>query len=220
MRRQALLSAVLLPLLSGTARGQVTVPQSNTVSGYVTTLLINETPFPGERGWQSEADTEAAMLAILWVLECRLNHIPLNYTQAEIAAQRCKDVIDVITAGGEKGQCDGFCRDSSGRPVTAPRVKERRDFLLTCANRGKPGRFARLLNYATALADHYVRGGIEEADRFAGLSTIGNTHVTGRAYGWMTDREYFHPGGNFVRIPDEADGSLGGNRFFTLKRKQ
>jgi hypothetical protein len=44
--------------------------------------------------------------------------------------------------------------------------------------------------------------------------------VTGRAYSWMTDRGCYNPGGNFVRIPDAEQGSLGGNRFFTLRKLQ
>jgi len=42
--------------------------------------------------------------------------------------------------------------------------------------------------------------------------------VTGRAYSWMTDVDSYHPGGNFVSIPSTDDGSLGGNRFFTLRK--
>jgi hypothetical protein len=34
----------------------------------------------------------------------------------------------------------------------------------------------------------------------------------------MTDKDYYRPGGNFVTIPDAEDGSLGGNRFFTLRK--
>jgi len=35
----------------------------------------------------------------------------------------------------------------------------------------------------------------------------------------MTDRDYYKPGGSYLRIPDQYDGVLGGNRFFTLKRR-
>jgi len=42
---------------------------ADTEAGYIALLLINEAPFPGERGWLSEADTKGAMLAILWVLQ-------------------------------------------------------------------------------------------------------------------------------------------------------
>jgi hypothetical protein len=35
----------------------------------------------------------------------------------------------------------------------------------------------------------------------------------------MTDEPQYNPGGNFLRIPDEQEGSLGGNRFFTLRKK-
>jgi hypothetical protein len=59
---------------------------------------------------------------------------------------------------------------------------------------------------------------IEEADRFATLYLVQQIAVTGRAYSWMTDKDYYRPGGNFVTIPDAEDGSLGGNRFFTLRK--
>lgn len=214
-----LLIAVLLPVfLAGSARRDVQLPAPDTVSGYVALLLINETPFPGERGWVSEADTKGAMLAILWVLESRLRHIPEGYRQEQVAAQRCKDIIDVITAGGEKGQCDGFYRNESGAFVAVGRVHERVNYLVECANRGQPGRFARLLEYAAKLATTYVKGGINEADRFVSLERVGDEPVTGRAYSWMSDHDSYNPGGNFVRISDSDQGSMGGNRFFTLRK--
>ena len=93
------------------------------------------------------------------------------------------------------------------------------DNLLSIANRGgKPGRFAGLLNYAQGLARAYLKDGIEGADRFAGLKSVGKTEVTGRAYSWMTDVGSYHPGGNFVAIPSTQEGSLAGNRFFTLRK--
>jgi hypothetical protein len=216
----ATLLLVALAGLPGPVEEGVRLEPADTVQGYVARLLINETPFPGERGWVSEADTKSAMLAILWVLESRLKHIPDGYRQEHVASERCADILAVITAGGEKGQCDGFYKDETGRFITVPRVNERVDYLLAAANRGQPGRFARLLSYAQGLATTYVKGGIEEADRFAGLKRVGDMPVTGRAYSWMTDRDCYHPGGNFVRIPDEDSGALGGNRFFTLRRLQ
>ena len=64
----------------------------------------------------------------------------------------------------------------------------------------------------------YVEAGIEGADCYAGLRRVGYVEVTGRAYSWMTDVDSYHPGGNFVSIPSADDGSLGGNRFFTLRK--
>jgi hypothetical protein len=205
-------------LLGGSAPRNVQLPPADTVSGYVALLLINETPFPGEHRWVSEADTKSAMLGILWVLESRLHHIPAGYTQEQVAAQRCKDIVDVITAGGEKGQCDGFYRNNSGAFVAVDRVHERVNYLMQCANRGPPGRFARLLEYATQLATTYVKSGIGEADRFVTLEVVEGESVTGRAYSWMSDHDCYNPGGNFVRIADSDDGSMGGNRFFTLRK--
>lgn len=205
-------------VLTGNAAGAVALEPANTVPGYIARLLINEVPFPGEHAWVSEEDSKAAMLAILCVLDSRISHIPSGYRQQEIASEVCTDIIAVITAGGEKGQCDGFYRDASGKFVAVARVHERIDYLLQCANKGAPGRFARLLEHAQGLADAYVREGMQGVDRFAGIADVDGVAVTGRAYSWMTDTGGYHPGGNFVRIPDEASGTMGGNRFFTLRK--
>ena len=186
-------------------------------SGYLARLLINEAPFPGERGFVSEEDTKATMLSILWVLHARMNHVPPGYKQEEIAAIRSQNVIEVITA---KNQCEGFSKDASGKPVSAPRVEARIQNLLRIANGGdKPGRFANLLNFGQGLASAYLAGGIPGADRFAGLTVVNQVAVTGRAYSWMTGQDYYSPGGNFVKIPDSQQGLLGGNRFFTLRKE-
>ena len=192
---------------------------ATTKSGYIARLLINEAPFPGERGWVSEANSKATMLAVLWVCHCRLHYIPPGYNQKQVASVHAKNIIDVITAGGEKGQCDGFYRDSSGRFKAVSRVEKRIDYLKNIAGKGKPGKFARLLQYAQGLADAYVAGGIKQADQFAGLKVVRKIPVTGRAYSWMSDKDCYNPGGTFIRIPDEHNGLLGGNRFFTLKKK-
>jgi len=160
------------------------------------------------------------MLAILWVLHSRIHHVPPGYRQEHIATVRTSNILDVITAGGVHGQCEGFYRDGRGRCVTVGRVQERIDHLLGIAGKGKPGRFARMLTYAQGLARAYVKGGIKQADRFAQLRRIGGTPVTGRAYSWMTNQDCYHPGGNYVRIPDRHGGGLGGNRFFTLRKLQ
>ena len=185
--------------------------------GYVARLLINEAPFPGERGWLSEEDSKAAMLSILWVLHARMNFVPAGYTQLQIASIRSQNILEVITA---KNQCEGFFKDAAGQPACAPRVEERLRYLTQIANRGdQPGRFANLLNFGQGLASAYLAGGIPGADRFAGLTLVDRVAVTGRAYSWMTGRDYYHPGGNFVSIPDAAQGLLGGNRFFTLRKE-
>ena len=195
------------------------IAPADTTNGYLARLLINEVPFPGERSYESESDTRAAMVQVLWVLYSRIYHIPARYTQKQVAGVKSSDIIDVITGTGGRPQCEGFYRDAQGRFVTAPRVEERLNYLLQIANSGgQPGRFANLLKYAQGLADAYVRGGIEEADRFAGLKNVGSIKVTGRAYSWMTDLDCYNPGGNFVSIGSADDGALGGNRFFTLRK--
>ena len=191
----------------------------DTTAGYLARLLINETPFPGERGYVSEAETREAMLAILWVLHSRIHLIPEGYRQQQVAGVRSTNIIDVITGGGGRRQCEGFYRNAAGQFVTAPRVEERINNLLGIANTGgKPGRFAGLINFAQGLAGAYFKGGMEGADRYAGLKHVNAVPVTGRAYSWMTDVDSYHPGGNFVSIPSSDDGSLGGNRFFTLRK--
>jgi len=221
-RRQIILMLLLVSLAAMGAQRSPTAVRlepANTTAGYLARLLVNEASFPGERGWRSEKDSRAAMLSILWVLQSRIEYIPAGYSREQVAATCSSNIIDIITVGGKKGQCDGFYKNAKGEAVAVPRVYERIDYLLKIANEGKPGKFARLLEYAEGLANAYVQGGIEEADRFAGLSFIGDCAVTGRAYSWMTDNDYYKPGGCFMRIPDFYDGALGGNRFFTLEKQ-
>ena len=222
VRRMLVFSGVFFCLVSlaPPASAQfVTLEPETTTAGYVSSLLINETPFPGERGYVSAEDTKAAMLAILWVLHGRLCAVPPPYTQWQVAGVKTDRILVVITGNGERRQCEGFFRDASGRPATAPRVQERLRYLSAIANQGTtPGRFVRLLTFAQGLATAYVTSGINGADRFARLRMVGPVEVTGGAFSWMTDRDFYNPGGNFVRIPDTESGSLGGNRFFTLRK--
>jgi len=229
--KSALRSRVALPslalgiaglLLSGrlAAGANVELDSPATPAGYVALLLINEVPFPGERGYASEEDSKAAMLAVLWVLHCRVSAIPPGYTQRQVAAVETRNVIDVMTAGGIKGQVDGFYKGPDGRPVAVPRVHERVAYLLGMANRGQPGKMARLLAYARDLARQYFKTGPADKDLFADLRKIGSKSVTGRGYAWMTDARGCDPGGAFVCVPDTAQGELGGNRFYTLETKK
>ncbi|MFA6291959.1 MAG: hypothetical protein WC637_09275 [Victivallales bacterium] len=220
-KRTAIALMFLILLCGGTPGAQsenfAEVDSIEYVSGYLARLLINENPFPGERGYKSIDDSKTGMVQILWVLDSRIHHIPPGYRQEHIANISSDNIIDVITA---QGQCDGFSRDEKGNAVVAPRVEERLRYLLMVANKGgKPGKFAELINFGQGLARAYAEGGIGKADRFAGLEVIQKIMVTGRAYSWMTDKDYYRPGGNFVIIPDSLDGSIGGNRFYTLKRK-
>lgn len=205
--------------LSGVFAEPVNLPPVTSTSGYVARLLINEVPFPGERGYRSEDDSKAAMEQLLMVLDRRLQKIPSPYTQQNIATVKTGDIIDIITAGGEKGQFDGFYRDKHGRPATVPRVEERINNLVRIAGQGQPGKFARLLNHASALSEEYVKSKVEVTDRHAPVRTAQGIAATGGAYSWMTDEMRYHPGGNYLRIGDDNHGSLGGNRFFTLRKE-
>ena len=221
---RVLLAALVLLMNMTTGSAQVSSPfvlldRPNTTAGYLASLLINEVPFPGERAYVSETDTRDAMLQILWVLDSRIHQIPPGYRQQHVAGVQSQDIIDVITGAGGRRQCEGFYRNEAGQFVTDDRVQKRINYLLGIANSGKqPGRFAGLLNHAQGLARAYVKDGIAGADHYAGLKHVGSLGVTGHAYSWMTDVDSYHPGGNFVSIPDAYDGSLGGNRFFTLRK--
>jgi len=206
-------------VLPRAAHAEVMLPVIGGVDGYVCRLLINEVPFPGERGYTSEADTMLAMEGLLRVLDARLKHIPPPYTQEQIAAVRSGNIIDIITAGGMKGQFDGFYRDASGTPAMVPRITKRIDNLIEIAGRGQPGKFARLLEHAAALAKGYTSGAFSCRDPHKAVHAVNGVSATGRAYAWMTDEPQYNPGGNFLRIPDDQDGSLGGNRFFTLRKQ-
>ncbi len=198
----------------------VELDSPSTPAGYVALLLINEAPFPGEGPYVSVEDSKAAMLSVLWVLHCRLSIIPPGYTQKQVAAVQASNVVDVMTAGGVKGQVDGFYKDSDGRPVAVARVHERVAYLLELANRGKPGKMASLLTYARDLARQYFQTGPAAKDLFAELRKVGSKPVTGHGYAWMTDSRGFDPGGSFVFIPDSSQGALGGNRFYTLEKRK
>jgi hypothetical protein len=219
IRSQILLVGALAFAMNTGAAGAadfVTLDAPDSASGYLARLLINENPFPGERGYISVEDSKLGMRQVLWVLDGRVRLIPPGYSQAQIASTRSTNILDVITA---KNQCEGFYRDPAGRPVCVPRVEERLNYLKKIANNGsQPGKFAELLNYGQGLARAYMQGGMPAADRFAGITEVNRTAVTGRAYSWMTDRDCYHPGGNFVAIPDAQAGSPGGNRFFTLRK--
>jgi len=224
VQRPALAGVFALIMLTSSTLAQtdstfVRLDPANTASGYLARLLINEIPFPGERAYVSEAETQGAMVEILGVLHSRLRQIPAGYRQEHVAGVRSAHIIDIICGTGEKRQCEGFYRNDSGQFVVAPRVEERLNYLIKIANSGgKPGRFANLLNFGQGLARAYAKEGIAGANRYAQLSRIGQTPVTGRAYSWMTDVDSFHPGGNYVTIPNSEEGSLGGNRFFTLRK--
>jgi hypothetical protein len=220
LRIPSLVPLLLGLLLSGrlAAGANVELDSPSTPAGYVALLLINEVPFPGERGYVSEEDSKAAMLSVLFVLHCRVSAIPPGYTQKQVAAVETRNVIDVMTAGGVKGQVDGFYKGPDGRPVAVPRVHERVAYLLGMANRGEPGKMARLLVHARDLARQYFQGGPAGKDVFADLRKVGSKPVTGRSYAWMTDARGCDPGGSFVRVPDADQGGLGGNRFYTLEK--
>ncbi len=198
--------------------GNVDLPSADTPAGYVARLLINETPFPGEKGYVSEADTKAAMEAILLTLHARTAVLPKPYTRMQIADTDSTNILDVITAGGVRGQVDGFYRDSADRLAMVPRVQERVNYLMGIAGEGKPGRFARLLNHASTISMQYFAGELRIRDRFGQLTYVGSVPVTGGAFAWMTNHPKYHPRGYFVKIPNSDSGALGGNRFFTLKR--
>lgn len=212
------LAAVVLTLGSrGLAAPYAALPGADTPEGYLARMLINENPFPGERGFISVADSKEGMLSVLYVLDARLRYIPPGYVQSRVAGISTTNIIDLIVA---PHQCEGFQRDARGQPSCAPRVEERLNYLLKIANTGgKPGRFADLLNHGKGLASAYLQGGVEAANRFAGLTAIQTVRVTGRAYSWMTDMDCYHPGGNFVKIPDALGGAPGGNRYFTLRKE-
>ena len=197
----------------------VQLDSPDTEAGYLAYLLINENPFPSEKGYESVEDSKTGMVQILWVLNDRLRIIPKGYTQFQIANTKTKSIVGVITA---KGQCEGFFLTDDGKPAFAERVQKRITYLLKIANSGgKPGKFAELLNFAKNLSRTYVNFmKIFNPNIFQNIFVINKTKVTGRAYSWMTDKDYYSPGGTFVAIPDSLGGSQGGNRFYTLKQKE
>ena len=218
MKNKFVITFTIIILTSFSIFAKVTPPNLSTRDGYIALLLINEVPFPGEGRYKSMEETKLAMVSILAVLDNRLKKIPSGYTQKQIATIIASDIIDVITAGGERGQVDGFYHNSQGKKSTVPRVMLRVNYLTNNANKGKPGKFAELLNFAGKVSKEYVNGKSVK-DIFAELTFISPHNVTGSAYSWMTDSSGFHPRGSYILIPDIKKGSQGGNRFFTLKKK-
>ncbi len=219
MNRARAIIVFAFAALSGRAAQEALLLPGSDRAGYLARLLINESAFPGERGYVSEEDTKTAMRALLLTVDARICQVPSGYTREEVADTASGDLIDVITAGGRGGQMEGFYRDRNGAPSMAPRVTRRIDNLQRIAGQGDPDRFARLLTYAQTLATAYLAGNKPSPDLYAQITRIAPKNVTGRAYGWMTDQDYYHPGGAFVRIPDRLRGRLGGNRFYTLERR-
>ncbi|ADE55653.1 hypothetical protein Caka_2637 [Coraliomargarita akajimensis DSM 45221] len=209
--------AVSVLLQPSLVAANVKLPSYRSTEGYLCKLLLNEVAFPGEHGYISEQDTMRAMDNILLVLDARIHFIPSPYTRYQVAQTSSEKLLDIITAGGKHGQVAGFYRNRFGRPISEPRVEQRIDYLLRIANDGKPGRFARLMNYAVQRSKDYVKRLKRPQNLYAHLRWVAKTPVTGRAYSWMTDRHYYHSGGNYVRIPNNLRGSLSGNRFFTLR---
>lgn len=215
MRRLICFAMFLVPGAGLIAK--VTLNDSTSRAGYISLLLINETPFPGEHAYLSVNDSKIGMLQILWVLHNRIERIPPGYRQSQIATVSSSDIIDVMTAGGQRGQVDGFYRDPRGTPTAVPRVHDRVAYLTRVANTGAPGKFATLLSYAKSLGEAYVHAGPDGPDVFRNLSWVDRIPVTGSAFSWMTDGPHYQPGGNFLRIPHHDHGVLAGNRFFTLR---
>lgn len=207
----------LLLGVSSLLSAKVTLNDPTSRAGYISLLLINEAPFPGEHAYLSVNDTKTGMLQILWVLHNRIERIPRGYQQSHIATVTTNDIIDVMTAGGQRGQVDGFYRDPRGIPTAVTRVHERVAYLTRVANTGSPGKFATLLNYAKSLGEAYANAGPNGPDIFRELRWVNRTRATGSAFSWMTDSPHYSPGGNFLRIPESDNGALAGNRFFTLK---
>jgi hypothetical protein len=197
--------------------GNVDFPSFSSEAGYLATLLVNETAFPGERGYVSEANSKQAMDNVLLVLDARMRFVPSPYKRIQLAQTSSAKLLDVMTAGGVHGQVEGFYRGTDGAAVVMPRIQKRLGYLFNIGNDGAPGRFARLLNYASRISTDYIASLERPENLYLHLRVVHGTAVTGRAYSWMTDRRYYHSGGNFVRIPNDLNGSLSGNRFFTLK---
>ncbi len=216
-----LLICFALLLFSGSGlSAKVTLNDPTSRAGFISLLLINEAPFPGEHSYLSVNDTRTGMLQILWVLHNRIERIPRGYQQRHIATVSTNDIIDVITAGGTRGQVDGFYRDPRGIPTAVPRVHERVAYLTRIGNTGPPGKFAALLNYAKELGEAYANAGPDGPDIFRDLMWVDRIRATGSAFSWMTDAPHYSPGGNYLRIPPSNRGVLAGNQFFTLRAPQ
>ena len=184
----------------------VSLPSPQTEIGFIAHLLINEAPFPGERAYVSEADTMQTMDSILNVLVARLAYVPVPYRQT-----RCR--------GGHHRQYSRHHHRGRG-PRTGrrilPRLQWTPDGGQPCdrahrqpheiANTGQPGRFARLLDHAVSVSSDYARRSTIPYDPYARLTVVDGIPVTGRAFSWMTDQSFYHPGRQFCPYSRRQSG--------------
>jgi hypothetical protein len=108
--------------------------------------------------------------------------------------------MDVILA---RGQTQGFTRDADGNIQISAAVKARIDAVMTSANTGAPGPYARFVQNAINVGN----GTTPSLDPFASQ---------GGVYGFRTAGSS-PPGGDFVAIPARAGGVVGGQQFYRLR---
>jgi hypothetical protein len=128
----ALRATLLLPRA---AHAGVTLPAANSVEGYLCRLLINEVPFPGERGYTSEADT---MLAMEGCCACSMRASSTSRRGIRSSrSPRCARQHHRHHHGRRReGAVRRLLPRRSGTPVMVPRITQRIDNLLEISGAG------------------------------------------------------------------------------------
>lgn len=186
----------------------IVLPDLQSDDGTLVRLLLVESRNPGYADYD-EAKALAGMKAMKAVVDNRLNHVPTGYSLKDFSAAGAKNYRDIITA---KNQFDGFSKGADGKVVLKASLETNLGEILKKANTGTPGKYHKFCKNALAVA------GEPAADPFQDLTKIGDTPVTGRAYGWRTEGSG-SPGNNFVAIPEKQGGLLLKNQFYTLKKR-
>jgi len=195
----------------GRAAGQdgkpLALPDLQTDEGAIAHLLLSESLTPFSKDYDAD-QVVRGMKAIRAILDNRLNHVPQKYAAKDVDADGAKTARDVIG----KGKFQGFSQ-TGGKIAVSDGVRKRIDDILKQANTGKPGKFYKHVQAALEVAKSPAD------DPFKDLKMVGTVAVTGRVYGMYQAAAGGDLGGDFVYIGKDAGGLLGGNKFYTLKKR-
>jgi hypothetical protein len=194
-------SGALMAFYVAPASANVTLPDAGTDAGLLARLLIAESLNPGYSSYD-EAEVQKGMKAMKAVVDNRL-----HYSNPGIfGAAGAKSYLDIVTA---PGQYNGFTKDAGGKLAVSKGVRDVIDGVMSKANAGAPGAYAKFVQNALDVAN----GAVD--DPFKGLTTIGGKAVYGGTYGWRKSGRG-DPGGTQIKIPKESGGLIAGNQFYAL----
>jgi hypothetical protein len=193
--------------LAGQDSKPLTLPDLQTDEGALAHLLLSESLTPFSKDYDFD-QVVRGMKAIRAIVDNRLHHIPAKYPAKDLDADGAANARDIIG----KAKFQGFSL-SGGKLAMTAGVQNRIADTLKQANTGKPGKFHKHVQAALDVA----KGPPDDA--FKGLKMVGTVAVTGRVYAMFQAAAGGGPGGDFVYIGEANGGLLGGNKFYTLKKR-